>query len=77
MGEKTVIKSLEKVLSFGDAVDDLLASANVHSGEYEEEEPEPQHPPQTTRDKVLAAAARAEQDAAAEGPQCGDGSDPI
>lgn len=76
MGEKTAILQLKKFLSFGDFIDDLLAKTGFDAGFDEEEEPEPQHPPQTTRDKVLAAAARAEQDAAAEAPQYDD-SDPI
>lgn len=76
MGCKSAILTLRKVLYFGDEIEGLIQSSGIKPDDtwareeaHQEAAEEPTHPPQTTRDKVMAAASRAEQDAAAEAAQ--------
>lgn len=74
MAQKTVVLSLRKVLYFGDDIESLLSEPAVAVGDtwgmgVEQEEDVPVHPPQSVKDKVRVAAARREQDEAAEDPQ--------
>lgn len=76
MGEKSAILALRKVLYFGDEIEELIASSGAATGDTwalseaeKEAAEEPQHPPQSARDKVMAQAARDQQDEAAEAPQ--------
>lgn len=75
MGEKSSILQLRKVLYLGDEIEELIASTGAVTGdtwgmgeEEADDADEPQHPPQSARDKVLAQANRDQQDADAEGP---------
>ena len=75
MGEKTVILTLRKVLYFGDEIEDMMSAAEVELGDgwaigeaEQEAAEEPRTPPKQTRDKVMEAARKA-QDEAAEASQ--------
>ena len=66
MGEKTAILSLKKVLYLGDELEDLISASAVEVGpgwgegvERKDAEGEPAPVPETTKDRVLAAAGRA------------------